>query len=298
MRKSVAFSCLVFLASLLVAVSESIAQTPWEKTLDLSLNATQSSYSDSWVGGEAGSIAWTLNANGLFTKQISPLFNLKNTIKLAFGQTHIQNKDTKVWEKPTKSTDKIDLEALGLFTIQSFIQPYAALRFESQFLDASDTLQRKRYINPILLTESAGLARQILKKDKDEVLSRLGFAFKQNIHRYYVDSTTTSTKSQTSTDGGVEWVTDAKLILSDKLAYVGKLSTYKALFYSEKDKVRGTEAENYWKAVDANWENSLTASISKFVQVVFYTQLMYDKQISLKGRLKQTLSLGLTYKMF
>ena len=275
-----------------------MAQTPWEKTLDLSLNATQSSYSDSWVGGEAGSIAWTLNANGVFAKQISPLLNLKNTVKLAFGQTHIQDKDSKNWAKPTKSTDKIDLEALGLFTIQSYIQPYTAFRFESQFLDASDTLQRKRYINPILLTESAGLARQILKKEKDEILTRLGFAFKQNINKVYLDTVATDTKAETSTDGGLESVTDVKLVLSDKLAYVGKLTAYKALFFSEEDKFRGTEAEDYWTATDVNWENSLTASISKYVQVVFYTQLMYDKQISLKGRLKQTLSLGLTYKMF
>jgi len=43
--------------------------------------------------------------------------------------------------------------------------------------------------------------------------------------------------------------------------------------------------------------NTLIASISKFVQVTFYTQLLYDKQISKKGRLKETLALGLTYKL-
>ncbi|MEP0828650.1 MAG: DUF3078 domain-containing protein [bacterium] len=296
--KSPVYKTTIFLFCFIIAgLATSRAQTGWEKSLDLSLNATQSSYSDSWVGGEAGSVAWTINANGIFSKQLSPVFNLKNTVKLAFGQTHSQDELTKNWSKPTKSTDKIDLEAVGLFTIQSLIQPYVAFRFESQFLDAS-VPDHKRYVNPMLLTESAGLARQILKKDRDEVLTRLGFAFKQNINKVLQPPDSSTTKAETATDGGIESVTDIKKVLSDKLAYVGKLTAYKALFFSEKEKFQGMEAEDYWKAIDVNWENSLTASVSKYVQVVFYVQLLYDKQISTKGRLKQTLSLGLTYKMF
>jgi hypothetical protein len=269
----------------------------WEKTLDLSLTATQSSYSDSWTGGEAGNVSWTSNANGIFAKQVFPILYLKNTVKLSFGQTLSQDKDTKKWSKPTKSTDKIDLESVGLFKIQSFIEPYMALRFESQFLDASAT-NYKRYINPILLTESFGLARQILKKEKNDILTRLGFAFRENINRDFLPKDSNQTKTETATDGGAESVTDIKLVLSDKLGYIGKLSLYKAFFYSKKDDFKGTPEEDFWKAVDINWENSLTASISKYIQVIFYTQWLYDKQISKHGRLKQTLSLGLTYKLF
>ncbi|SYZ73841.1 conserved exported hypothetical protein [Candidatus Zixiibacteriota bacterium] len=273
----------------------------WDKAFDLSLNATQSSYSDSWVGGEAGNFTWVANGNGTFSKQLSPLFNLKNTSKLAFGQTLSQDKDTKKWSKPAKSTDQIDIETVGLFTIQAFIQPYVAFRFESQFLDASVT-NHNRYINPMLLTESAGLARQILKKEKNEIMTRVGFAFKENINRTLiqdqVDTSLYSTKSVTATDGGVESVTDAKLVLSDKLGYIGKLSLFKAFFFSKKNDYKGTPEENYWKAVKVNWENSLVASVSKYVQVVFYTQWLYEKQVSLKGRLKETLALGMTYKLF
>ena len=300
MRSSTALLTL-FLAFLLITASLSSAQE-WEKSFDLSLNATQSSYSDSWVGGEAGNVTWAANGNGIFAKQMSPKFRLKNTIKLAFGQTISQDPEDKTWSKPTKSTDKIDLETLGLFTLESPVEPYAAFRFESQFLDASvDT--NKRSINPMLLTESAGIAREILKKDKDEVLARVGFAIKQHINRdvYVYDitptDTTVSVETVTSTDGGIESVTDAKLVLNDKLGYLGKLTLYKALFYSKKDEFKGTEAEDYWKAIDINWENTLTASVSKYVQVSLYLQLLYDKQISKKGRLKETLALGLTYKL-
>jgi hypothetical protein len=294
MKRQIIFSTIAIVVVTLSATA--VSGEEWEKSVDLSLNATQASYSDSWTGGEAGNVAWAANGNGIFARQFSPMLNLKNTVKLAFGQTINQDKDDKTWSKPVKSTDKIDLEAVALFSHESFVKPYAAFRFESQFLDAS-VEANKRYINPILLTESAGFARQVLKEDKNDILTRLGFAVKQNINRGVI-SATDSTKKETkaATDGGIESVTDAKMVLNDKLGYLGKLTLYKALFYSKKSEVKETEAEDYWKAVDVNWENAITASIAKYVQVSLYVQLLYDKQISKKGRIKETLSLGLTYK--
>jgi len=285
----------VFFALAISASGED--ETGWEKSFNLGLNITQAAYSDSWEGGEAGSFSWVANADGVFKRQVSPKFNLKNTVKLAFGQTHNQDVETKKWAKPEKSTDKIDLEALGLFTLHKWVDPYVAFRFESQFFDASiDT--NKRYINPITLTESAGIARTLLKKDKDEILSRLGLAIKENINRDAVSpDDPTTTENITSLDGGLESVTDVTMVFNDKLGYVGKLGLYRAFFFSKKDDFEGTEAEDYWKAIDVNLENTITASISKYIQVTFYTQLLYDKQISKKGRLKETLALGLTYKL-
>jgi hypothetical protein len=268
-----------------------------KKSLDLSLNVTQASYSDNWVGGEAGNVSWVLNTNGIFKNKLSDLLTVRNTAKLAFGQTINQDNETKKWSKPVKSTDKIDLESLGLFDIKSSIEPYLAFRLESQFLDASnDTM--KLLINPVVLTESAGIARQILKEEKNDIITRLGMAIKENFARTVVDAVAEETESETTIDGGVESITDMTLTFSDKLAYMGKLSLYKALFYSEKDKYAGEPAEDYWKAIDVNWENTITASIAKYVQVSLYLQFLFDKQISVKGRFKETLALGLTYKMF
>ena len=261
----------------------------WEKSLDLDLTATQASYSDNWTGGEVGNFTWVSNANGTFNKQLKKWFLLKNTVKLSFGQTLTQNQDTKDWSKPIKSSDKIDLETVGLFTVETFVEPYSSLRLESQFLDASDEAN-KQYIDPMLITVSGGIARQILKKDKDDILTRLGLAL-----RFHRDKKVDST--DTYDDGGLESNTDVKLVLSDKMSYIGKLTVYRAFFFSKKDDFKGKEEEDYWKAIDVNWENTIIASISKFVQVSFYTQVLYDKQISKKGRFKETLSLGLTYKL-
>jgi len=143
------------------------------------------------------------------------------------------------------------------------------------------------------MTFSAGIAKQILKKEKNDILTRLGFALKLSSDKIF--NTVDSTK--TKTDGGIESNTDIKLVLNERLGYVGKLTLYKALFFSQKDDFAGTEYADDWKAIDINWENKITASISKYVVVSLYAQLLYDKQISKKGRFKETLSFGLTYKL-
>jgi hypothetical protein len=283
--------------AIILLLSSASSADPWEKTLTFDLKLTQTAYSDSWTGGEAGNISWVSTLNGVFAKQVSPKFNNRTTLKLAFGQTHIQDSDSKDWEKPEKSTDQIDIENLSRFTLDSFVDPYFAVRLETQFLDASvDAVDR--YFNPLQLTESVGGSRMIYKRDKNEILTRLGFALKQTINSIIVDTAMEETDWDTRTDGGIESVTDVIYQFTENLDYIGKLTLYKALFFSDKDEVEGTPEEDYWKAVDVNWENTLNASVAKYITVSLYIQFLYDKQIDKKGRFKQTLGFGLTYKMF
>lgn len=290
-------SALFILACFLFAVPDWADAGPWKKNMDLNLTVTQNSYSDNWTGGEAGNLSWVANGNSGFEKQLSEKLNSKTTIKLAFGQTHSQDQETKKWAKPTKSTDLIDIESLARFTLNLWVDPYLAVRFESQFLDASYP-QLKRYVNPKKVTESGGVSRQFYKTEKNEIFSRLGLALRQIITEDIVDTTLRTTEFNSTNDGGIESVTDVKATLSDKVSYTSKLSLYKALFYSKSDELKDTPEENYWKAPDVNWENTISVSVAKYVTVSLYTQLLYDKETDKKGRFKETLSLGLTYKLF
>jgi hypothetical protein len=289
--------CLLIASVLWFGFSGSSFADPWKKSVDLGLTLTQSSYSDSWIGGEVGNVSWMALANSVFEKKLSEILNSKTTAKFSFGQTHSQDQETKKWTKPTKSTDLIDIETLTRFTLKVWVDPYLAFRFESQFLDAS-VPQIKRYINPKKLTESAGISRVFYKTEKDEILSRLGFGFRQIITEDIVDTVARKTEINSTNDGGIESVSDVKLTVSDKISYTSKLSLYKALFFSKSDEFKGTPKEDYWKEVDVNWENNLSIFISKYVIVSLYTQLLYDKEINKKGCFKETLSLGLAYKLF
>jgi hypothetical protein len=295
MKKEIAAAWM--LVSILFLSVTSQGDQTWQKYLDLNLTATQNSYSDNWTGGEAGNVNWVANANSGFEKQLSEKLNSKTTIKLAFGQTHAQDQETKKWAKPVKSTDLIDIEMLSRLTLHTWVDPYAAVRFESQFLDASYPAL-KRYVNPKKITESGGISKQFHKMEKNEILSRLGLALRQIIKEDIVDTASGRTEVNSTNDGGIESVTDVKLTLSDKISYTSKLSLYRALFFSESGELKGTSEEDYWKEVDVNWENNVSVAVAKYVTVSLYVQLLYDKEIAKKGRFKETLSLGLTYKLF
>ncbi len=76
-------------------------------------------------------------------------------------------------------------------------------------------------------------------------------------------------------------------------------SFFSITVYQESDIVNlaGTEAEDYWRAFDVNFENTLTAAVSKVIAVSLYAQLLYDKEIDRRTRLKETLALGFVFRM-
>jgi hypothetical protein len=281
-----------------VALASAAAADPWSKSMDANLTLSQTAYSDNWAGGEAGNLSWTFNSNSLAEKQLGPKVHVKNTLKLSFGQTHSQDQETKNWAKATKSTDLIDFETLFSFTLGGFVDPFAAGRLESQFLDASDP-EKSRYLNPLKFTESLGVIKFFIKEDKREWSNRLGAALRQYVNRdMLMDPLTDKRETQTSNDGGLEFVSEFKSPLAEeKITLTSKLTLFKALFYSEADALKGQPNEDYWKSPDANWENIFTASITKYLMVNLYTQILYDKEVDKGGRFKQTLSLGLTYKL-
>ena len=125
-------------------------------------------------------------ANLLAEKQLSEKINSKNSLKLAYGQTYSQfiNADgDREWSEAQKTTDLIDAESMERFTLGGFIDPYAAFRLESQFLDESVPDDKKMF-NPITLTESFGIAKVFIKEENKELSTRLGGAFKQFINSH------------------------------------------------------------------------------------------------------------------
>lgn len=284
---TIAFSILLFYSG----IAES-----WEISLDANFTLTQNTYSDNWAGGETGSISWVFNSNFLVAKQIHPKINIKTTLKLAFGQTHSQNRDTKKWEKPQKSTDLIDLESLLSFTLGGFVDPFISGRMETQFFDASDR-EKDRYINPITFTESFGIKKEFLKTEKDEWSARIGAGFRNHLDKQVLNMVTGKRENITTNDGGLIFVNDFKIVFAqDKLSYTNKLTLFRAVYNSQSEKLKGLPNENYWKAIDVNFENMFMANITKYLMANIYLQFLYDKEIDKKMRIKETLALSLTFK--
>jgi hypothetical protein len=268
----------------------SLSAEGWTKSADVSLNVTQNEYSDNWAGSELGSISWVFNANMLAEKQLQAKIHNKNTLKLAFGQTHnqyINLNGKRKWASPEKSTDLIDFESMFRFTLGLVVDPFASVRWESQFMDERGS--EVKNLNPNIFTESFGVARLLLKEENRELSTRLGAAFKQYFDGYADENTN---------DGGLEFVGEFKSPLAmGAINYNTKLVLYKALFYSLSDDETNPDYTDNWEQVRLDWEHILSASITKLINLNLYIQFIYDERQIDELQFKETLGLGFTYKL-
>jgi hypothetical protein len=308
----------------------------WYPTLETGLTLTQSTFSDNWAGGDKGSVVWTAILNGTIENQLNENLNWNNILKLAYGQTHQQNVNAsgqRYWQRPEKSTDLIDYETILRMTFGWVVDPYLSGRFESQFQDASDPHGRTLSLNPLKFKESGGVSRKLINEEDRSLLTRLGFTFRHTSRRLFEGDEGTATTTESSDDGGIEWITDYKSkILNDRVTWTSKFTAYQPVFYSDKSKFDDLTDAQYQAAgltsdvgdfamtVDLDWENIFTTQITKLLSVNLYVRWIYDKYdnsvppkiseegeltnpgdvraaIRKAGQLKQTLSLGITYRL-
>jgi hypothetical protein len=344
LRWSFAAGALVALAALsfhprptLAADPEPIVPGPWKYSGTVGVNVAQSAFSDNWKGGDKGSIIWIGSANFTMQRQFSMKYNLSNTLKIAYGQTSRQVQDPNdpaslTWDRPLKSTDQLAFESLSRWTLNQFADPFFAFNAESQFRDESSPVGTI-WINPVKLKETAGIARVIEKTEESEILSRVGFGFRQTIAKSFVNPPTDEKGSFTANDGGLDWTTTVKKpLLQKRVLYKATLAFFKPVFYSKSDALEAYDADrllldpaheevaDYWKAVDVNFENSFTAQITKALSVSLIAQIVYDKfdsaanleipitdpaldveiarNVRKAGQFRELLSIGLTYQLF
>jgi hypothetical protein len=276
---------------------ESAVPDGWEVSSNIDLTLTQNAYSDNWDGGEAGAISWVFNSNTLAENQLTDVVHNKNTLKLSFGQTHSQDRDSKTWSRPSTTTDLIDVESVVRFTHGWAVDPFVSGRVQSRFLDTRDAA-KTRALNPTTFTESVGVARVFIKEESREWTTRLGGAVRQHLDREMLTEGATKRENISTNDGGMEFVTEFRTPLAGgAITLTSDLTVYKALYYSESDALEGLPGADDWKSPDVNWENTFSAGITEHIVVNLYVQVLYDKEIDADLRLKETLSLGFTFKL-
>lgn len=288
---------LILMIALLVIAG--LQAEAWKLDSNMSLTLSQSAFSDSWVGTELSNITWVANSTTTAERQLKSWLQNKNTLKLAFGQTHNQKtrldanmNPEKYWEHPEKSTDKIDFESMFRFTTQGWVDPFLAGRFESQFLDLSQA--ETRIVNPMLFTETAGIIRSFIDEENRLFTTRLGAAFREKIDRDVMISLTEK-ETQTTVDGGLEMVSEykQKIQMPLQMDFRSRLQLYQALFNSKSD-----ELNEDWKSTDMVWENVLTTKLFGLVSANLIFELRYDKEQVAELQWKEMLGLGLSYTLF
>lgn len=310
---------------------------PWVYGATSALNMAQSAYSSNWKGGDRGSINWVLQGDAKAERQMSLWFNLSNLLQLSYGQTarqvdDLENPNRIVFDRPEKTTDLILMESTGRFTLDTWVDPFLGLRLESQFSDRTDPRGDITF-NPVRLTQTAGVARVLIKEDSREWITRVGLSVRETFARAFSDSVGDATTRSSSIDGGIEWLTTVDQPLIEKrILYKGRLLVFVPLFFDQSgdlsdfdrlalaaDSAR-EEIQDFWKAPNVNFQNTLTAPITNHLNVNLFVQWIYlkfdqsvdvnldrpiaelipvvDAGIRKAGQFKQTLAIGLTYTLF
>jgi len=261
---------LLFSASLTLAQEKEKPTYGWQKEMTAGVNLTQTSF-DNWAQGGENAFAWQLNYAFKFVNNQEKT-NWANSGKFNYGMTKVGDESAK------KSIDDIKLESVFTYKIGSTINPYIGATGESQAGPGYDyvvtpKLKITNFMDPGYFRESAGFGY----KPNEAISTRAGVALKQTVVQ---ETQIVASKNEI----GAESVTDLDWKISDNSQLTSKLELFSNL--------KGFDE------IDVNWDNVLTAKVSKYINLNFNVKLLYDKDISAKRQLKQALAVGFSYSFF
>jgi len=250
----------------------------WKKSVVGGINMTQVGF-DNWTAGGESSFAWQLNMNYSFVKDTEKT-TWSNTGKIAYGATQTGDIEMR------KSADEIKHESVVTYKLGTKINPFVAVTGESQMVAGYDYSsgtadQISALLDPGYFRESFG-AGMILSEG---ISTRMGVALKQTVTtdypKPYADDIETATIETLRSEFGAESVTDIALTINDDTKFNSKLELFSGF--------DGVEA------IDVKFDNTLMVKISEYMNMNVNVLLIYDKNISAKRQIKQSMALGLNY---
>ena len=282
MRKFLVF-ILCFVASSAYGQQDT-AKVPdygWKHSLVAGLTLTQVAFTN-WAAGGQSALSWTTSLEGKSAND-QQITNWTTSYKFGFGQTRSGDQGLR------KTDDKIDLETILTYKVGTYINPYAAATFKSQFAkgftyddDAGTKTAVSQFFDPAYLTQSAGVEYQPIPGVK----TRFGAAVREIITSdfpSYADDPNTPEIEKTSVDGGLESVTEVEWKLEDNILVTSKLELFAAFDALDEIVVRS--------------DNTLAAKVSKYITVILNVQLINERRITPRTQVKETLALGLSFTL-
>jgi len=280
--KKLILCILLFLAvNLYPQEADTSKKGPWFLTSVAGLNANQVSLSN-WTQGGDNSIAWTLFGK-LSVNFAKDNWQLKNNLKVAYGQTKLGSADFRT------NDNEMYLEDVLSYDASWKVNPFFSNSLRTVLVKGFDysktpEVQIANFFDPGYLTQSLGFEYNLEKV----FLSRLGIALQEiftNKFTSYSDDPDTKDKAEKfKLETGIESVTEGNLGIAENMNFNSKLRLFSRF-----------KTIDVW---DVRWDNTLTAKINKFFNVNLNVLVIYQKDQSTKTQMKQSLQMGITYTLF
>ncbi len=271
-----------YVAAKVTSSVATVSKTPdsvkygWNRILNGSVNLSQAYY-DNWVKGGEDALNWTFLFEGSAMLDL-PLHLWENKAKISYGQTKIGDLALR------KTADEINLQSLYFYRLGLYVNPFTSINAQSQFTkgytytDTSKT-EVSNFFDPAYIIEAVGAGYTPF----NGFSSRLGFALKQTFSPDYgyADNKETAEVESFKNEPGIALNIEYALDFMDNLSYRSALDVF-----------------SNFKGADemvANWDNSLTAKISKYVNVNFAFEARYDQSQNESRQIREALSLGISF---
>lgn len=273
------------LASVALASATLFAQAPedtlpfgWNNSATGNLNLSQA-YFDNWTKGGVNALSWESRLEGVALRKEAD-WNWESKGRALFGQSHLDGLGTR------KASDELMAETIYTRHLSAWVNPFAAARFQTQFAagyDYTDTTRTRvsGAFDPTYLSQTVGLG----KSWEDAYKLRLGGTLKQTFSaaRYgYADDTSTPATVETfKLEPGASFTAEIRRGLMENILLASVFDVF-ANF-------EGLDA------VDVRWENQVTAKVNSFISANFALDVLYDKDLSTKRQVRQSLSVGISF---
>ncbi len=248
----------------------------WKNDVVANFNFTQNQF-DNWSQGGENSWAWQTDLMAKFINDREN-FNWANAGKLSYGKTKIGDDESK------KAADEIKIESVFSYKMGGNlnINPFVSITGLSQFTrgyEYTDTsrIEISNFMDPGYFTESIGVGYA----QGDNFKTRLGAAFKQTITDKHADRYALGETFRS--EYGLESVTDFTAHIAENLVYTGKLGMFSNL--------------KRFDEIDVDWDNTFVGKVTDLLNVTLTIRLFYDRDVSSKRQLKQTLAIGFSYDL-
>jgi hypothetical protein len=273
----------------------SAQDSTWQFSIDAGLKMSLSTFSNNWSTNTAGTFVWLSDLDASVQRQFGKWLNNEEVFNITFGQTTIQDKNTKKWSSLEKSADEIDFQSISKLSLNKNMIPCFTIQVNTQVSD-EDEENNFRYLNPVELTESFGLTRAFGAKNKVWCNIRFSGALRQKYSRHnsIIDDSTGAVTyfSSLTKDGGAELFMDFRWKKGDAFTFSSKATIFEALIRSNPEIPL---VNNFWKYPDIRWETQFSTNVTSFLQFTYYFLLHYDREIEQKIQLKQTIGVGLMF---
>ena len=253
----------------------------WNADVLAAAQFTRHHYSNWNNGADGGNTnVWLLKYDADVTGHFSHL-DWRTVVKLEWGQTYMKGTGTR------KSSDKIFIEStVGENDFKPF-EPYAGVRFESQFAKSYTYTDSTKtpvscFMDPGYITQMLGVAFV----PNDNFRQSFAFANRMTVSDGYgwADDKDTKKIEKFRDEPGLESVTEYKISLSSWASLKSRLWAFVNF--------KGVDE------IDGKWENNLDVTIAPLIVLSVGVEVAYDKDIDEDTQYRDAVTLGITWRWF